>query len=479
MKKYLLISFFIICVSSSLVGFPDPNFSAEKVLVNDVSRLNPTSVRKIYKVKDEDEIRDKILEAKRLNLKVSMAGQKHSQGGHQFSEDGIVLDMLEFNKILSLDEKNKVITVQSGATWDQIQKYINAFGLALKVMQTSNIFTVGGSMSLNIHGRDPNYRTIRDCIKSFRLMLADGKVANVSRNENDELFNLVIGGMGLFGVILDVDIELMDNVVYEKHTRYLDYKNYPELFQKEIQNNKKIGLYGAALSIAPGKGFLKDISETTYILSSQTLKSTVLHNEDNIFRNKFLLNLSRNFSWGKKLRWSLQKTLVDGSNQNKPVSRNNAMREPIKFLEYHSKHYTDILQEYFIPMNQFASFIDAFRDIVLSENINLIHVGIRYVSQDKDSLLSYAQRDSFSIVIYVNQGLSEDGIEKAKQWTKKLVDLALQKGGSYYLAYQLFPSQEQLKMAYPRIDEFLNKKKLYDPELRFINKFYEKYASQN
>ena len=95
-----------------------------------------------------------------MGLKISMAGQKHSQGGHQFSEGGLVLNMLQFNKILNLDKENKIIKVQSGATWDQIQRYINQFGLALKVMQTSNIFTVGGSMSLNIHGRDPHYATI-------------------------------------------------------------------------------------------------------------------------------------------------------------------------------------------------------------------------------------------------------------------------------------------------------------------------------
>ena len=469
-QSIILVLIFTLSVSASA--------DQVKILINDVSRLNPTFVTEIYTVRDEGGLREKILEAKRLNLKVSMAGQRHSQGGHQFSEGGIVLDMLQFNKILSLDDKNKVIKVQSGATWDQIQKYINPFGLALKVMQTSNIFTVGGSMSLNIHGRDPNYRTIRDCIKSFRLMLADGKVINVSRTENEELFNLAIGGMGLFGVILDADIELTDNVVFEKRTQYMDYKEYSEFFQKEIKNNKKVGLHGAALSIAPGKNFLKELSETSYVGSSQILNSTALHDEDQIFRNKFLLNLSRKFAWGKKLRWFLQKMLVDDSDQNKPVSRNNAMREPIKFLEYYSKHDTDILQEYFVPTDQFVSFIDGLREIIFKEKVNLIHVGVRYVSEDKESMLSYARKDSFSIVMYVNQDSSENGIKKAKGWTSEIVDLAIQKGGSYYLAYQLFPSRQQLKTAYPEIDEFFEKKKLYDPELRFMNKFYQQYAGE-
>ena len=476
MKRIFFVGCIIFhCMFSSVVSAGPLNTGKNEVLINDVSRLNQTSVREIYKALDEDGIRNKLLEAARLNLKVSMAGQRHSQGGHQFSQDGIVLDMLSFNKILSLDQKNKVLTVQIGATWDQIQRYINPFNLSIKVMQTSNIFTVGGSMSLNIHGRDPNFSTIRDSIRSFRLMRADGKIVNVNRDENAELFNLVIGGMGLFGVILDVDIELSDNVTYEKKVQYMDYQQYPEFFEQNIRNNELVGLHGAALSIAPGKRFMKEMSETTYLKSDQVLNSAVLGEEENVFRNKFLLDLSRKYAWGKKLRWFLQKKLIDESNQNKPVSRNNAMREPIKFLEYYSKQDTDILQEYFIPKENFISFIDGLREIIVKEKINLIHAGVRYLPKDNESMLSYAQNDSFSVVLYINQKISDEEINRAKEWTRKIVDLALDNQGSYYLAYQVYPSKEQLVRAYPKFDEFVKKKNLYDSAGLFRNKFEEYY----
>ena len=41
----------------------------------------------------------------------------------------------------------------------------------------------------------------------MRVMLPDGTVRNVSRTEDARLFDLVVGGYGLFGVILDVDLE--------------------------------------------------------------------------------------------------------------------------------------------------------------------------------------------------------------------------------------------------------------------------------
>jgi FAD/FMN-containing dehydrogenase len=98
---------------------------------------------------------------------VSIAGKKHSQGGQTSITGGIVLDMTAFNHILHLDQNTKVITVESGVTWGQIQDYVNPYGLAVEVQQSSNIFTVGGSLGVNAHGRDPRFgpviETVRAC----------------------------------------------------------------------------------------------------------------------------------------------------------------------------------------------------------------------------------------------------------------------------------------------------------------------------
>ena len=164
------------------------------------------------------------------------------------------------------------------------------------------------------------------------------------------------------------------------------------------------------------------------------------------------------------------------SNGEQLISRNNAMRNPIKFLDYYSSTDTDILQEYFIPIDRFTEFVDGLREIVREDKINLLHVGIRYVPADNEGYLSYARKDSIALVFYINQELSDKGKGEAKSWTRRLVDLALKCDGTYYLVYQLYPTSEQLRKAYLNIDEFFRQKKIYDPQVRFINKFYETYA---
>lgn len=481
MKKRILISIAIlgllIYVAVFLFSIKTIQEKPDGLLINDVTHIYPTYVKEIVKENQTQLLVEAITDAKRNGLKVSIAGKQHSQGGHSYYDDAVFLDMKDYNKILNLDVENKIITVQSGATWKDVQDYINPYNLSIEVMQSSNIFTIGGSLSSNIHGRDPNYGPIIETVKSFRLLLENGLIINVSREENSDLFRGVIGGYGLFGVILDVDLELTENLVYGKETKLMDYSEYPSFFENNVRNNQNIGLHFARLSIVPDETFLKETYATNYrVTTSYSNGIFELQEEQNIARDKFFFGLSRKYDWGKTLRWYLQKKLEDNPEKIAIASRNNAMRPPITFLDYYSSRSTDILQEYFIPTESFVSFIDDLKSIIQDEDINLLSVTIRHIPENKEVFLSYSKQDSFAIVLYINQGLSEKEKEKAEKWTQKLVDLAIENNGTYYLTYQLYPTQEQIREVYPEIDDFFSEKKKYDSEEIFMNKFYAKYA---
>jgi len=62
-------------------------------VINDVSCLNPTSVSGIVEVQSEEDVRRALESARAHGVKVSIAGARHSQGGHAFANGSIVLDM--------------------------------------------------------------------------------------------------------------------------------------------------------------------------------------------------------------------------------------------------------------------------------------------------------------------------------------------------------------------------------------------------
>lgn len=470
----------LIAYASTFVVSYDRFFRAKDPLVaTDVARLLPTRVLRIDRVRKVEQLEAILREAKERNWKVSIAGSRHSQGGHTYYDGGVVLNMKDFDRVLALDRDRKTITVEAGATWDDVQRYINPYGLAVKVMQSSYIFTIGGTMSANAHGRDLDKTSFVETVLSFHLMLPDGSIVNVSRTENPELFRLVIGGYGMFGVILDATLQLTDDAVLERRAAVIDYREFPAHFAR-LKADPAVVLMLARPSFAGGT-FLREMTVTTWNRTDKTAEGIhVLGEEQHVLRDKLFFGLSRKFDWAKDLRWILQKKVESSPGRTKLISRNNAMRPPetpLELLDYYSDADTDIIQEYYVPIRNFVPFMDEFRRILADGRMNVISSTIRYVKANDETELAYAPKeDAFAIIQMSNAGLSAEGQRQAETVTQQLVDAAIRFGGSYYLTYQLYPTREQMWRAYPNARHVFERKRFYDGEERFMSKFYEKYG---
>lgn len=236
MGKYFIVAIYVAIFGLSFnffLGLTDNSPAGDQ------SGLMTVKMKTVKTGDSTEELKNIIFKANAENDSISIAGMQHSQGGQTLYPKGILLDMKAYNKILSFDKTRKTITVQSGAAWADIQEYINPYGLALKVSQSQNIFTVGGSLSVHAHGLDIRQHALIDTVDSFRLLTANGEILTVSRDENEELFPLVIGGYGLFGVILDVTLTLTNDELYEISTKTLQYDEYTSYFTTEVLPNSK------------------------------------------------------------------------------------------------------------------------------------------------------------------------------------------------------------------------------------------------
>jgi FAD/FMN-containing dehydrogenase len=211
---------------------PPITFRQRGGFTNDASHLNKTAVYGIVKVLEEDDIRNALQFARENSLKVTCAGQQHSMGGQTFTHGGLVFDLRDFNRI-KLDKEHKIVNVQTGARWWQLQQLLDKEGFSVKSMQSINIFSVGGTLSVNAHGIDPMPGPVAPTVRSTRVMLSNGEIVHASPTENPELFRHVLGGYGLFGVILDVNLDIVDNEMYSRNAVYMNYKDFPKYYRKK------------------------------------------------------------------------------------------------------------------------------------------------------------------------------------------------------------------------------------------------------
>jgi len=466
-------------------ALPTLEFTQKGGFINDASHMNRTAIYGVVRVKSEEDIRKALEFARTNHLKVTSAGQQHSMGGQAFSQDGLVLDLRDFNRI-RLDKESRTVSVQSGVRWWQLQQLLDPEGLSVKSMQSINIFSVGGTLSVNAHGMDPSPGPVAPTVRSLRVMLGSGEIIRASPTENVDLFRHVLGGYGLFGVILDADLDVVPNEVYNLTTHYIDYRDFPGYYQSNVANDST-GLFFGRLSVAP-RTFLRETMVHRYVRTDFHGPVPPMNQPTGAALPRFVINFSKTGGFGRWLRWTLEKNAEprfhDCITRNQAmsqkddclVSRNSEMYDDMAYLKNRLPD-ADILQEYFIPFDRMPDFIDGLRDVVRTNGANLLNVTIRTVHQDRVTALPYAKQDMFAFVLYFNVKFNNRDNEALRKTTVDLINVAEKFGGTYYLPYQLYYSREQLQRAYPEIGEFFEAKKRYDPTGLFTNKFFEKYGT--
>ena len=477
--KFLLKLILLSGIALSAVGlyFYDkhtaPQLETESFTVNDVTGLNSFKVAKIVQPLSEQDIVDAINASTGA---ISIGGARFSMGGQTAYPDSLHLDMRAFNQVVELDPENRLVTVQSGITWRQLQQYIDPYDLSVKVMQDFNNFSVGGSLSVNAHGRFVHEGAIINSVKSFRIVLANGKVYEASKDHNSALFNGAIGGYGGLGVITHVTLELAANIALERKVARLEFHQFIDHFREHILYDDDVVLHNAIL-YPPSYESLLDVSWRK--TEKPLTESARLHEKDSISIWK---NIAVDMMSGSNLLKRLRKNLIDPMiyRDDAVVWRNWETSYDLHDFGFISNDdQTLALRVYFVPIEEFEIFTLKMRDIFIRTDADILNISIRYIPQDTSSLLAWARKDVFSFTIIYHLDKTQKSMHKSRDWSTQLIQAAVDLGGSYYMPFQIHESTEQFAQAYPEAGYFFRLKEQADPGNRFINMLWLEHYAKN
>lgn len=393
-------------------------------------------------------------------------------GGQIAVEDGLHIDMRKLSGVVSFKPSEMVVRVEAGMTWRALLDMIDPLKLSIKVMQSYSNFTIGGSISVNCHGRYVGAGAVANTIRALSILLADGSLVEATPTVNAEIFGAAIGGYGAVGIIVEAELNLARNVRMKREVAELPLAKYVEKFSTSIAKDSAAIMHNA--DMLPPR-FDRVVSVTWRETDAPITE------RDGLIPRGERYRIDQNAIWllsevpgVANVRSAITHPLLKAATavrwRNQEASLDVASLEPRTRLIS-----TYVLQEYFLPVENAEKFATALAKLVRLRNVELLNVSIRHSPADTISLLPWAKSEVFSFVLYFKQRTHNKAKEAVGAWTRELIEIALSMNGRYYLPYQLHATKGQFERAYPEAATLSRLKAKIDPAGKFSNQLWEKY----
>ena len=451
----------------------------QRIVMNDASRLSSTPVFSHWIVKDDPEaailarLRNELKEAAARKRPLVVGAARHSMGGQSLPRNGTAVSF-EINRC-EPDRAAKTFRVHAGTRWYQVIESLDAIGWSPAVMQSNSDFGVASTFSVNAHGWPVPYGPFGSTVRSIRLMLADGSILTCSRSENAELFALAMGGYGLVGILLDLDVEMVPNTLMRPRFERMKAAELGMRFASAIQSDSSVRMAYGRLNVARADLF------TEALLVTYRAEPTPANGLPALTRRGALTGVSREIyraqigsEQAKKARWIAETVAVPKAGSG-IATRNALMDEPVSNLAGRDRRRTDILHEYFVAPERFEEFVRVCQVLIPPAKAEFLNVTLRYVARDDTSVLSFATTPRIAAVMSFSQEISPEGEADMLRLTEALIERVGAIGGSFYLPYRLHARPDQVERIYANSARFVERKRHYDPGLVFRNALWDAY----
>ncbi len=271
---------------------------------------------------------------------------------------------------------------------NQIGK-VRQVGIRQKQTGADNL-SIGGAVSANIHGRGLVLKPFIDDVESFHLINSDGELVHCSRRENAELFRLVIGGYGLFGIVATVRIRLSKRRKMRRVVQIEQIENLPALFRQRINDNFLYGDFQFAINPESEDFLRKGVFSCYQTISDET---SVSKNRELSAQNwKNLLLLAHTDKQTAFELYAAHYLKTDGQ-----IYYSDTHQLAVYFDDYHGEIDTklnaesagsEMITEVYVPLEKLAEFMERLREDFRRDKTDLIYATIRLIKRDDESFLA-------------------------------------------------------------------------------------------
>jgi FAD/FMN-containing dehydrogenase len=457
-----------------------------RVKVNDIhSQLNETSVADVAPVDSLEAIKRAVASSP---VPIAVCGGRHAMGGQQFCSGGLLLDTRPLKRVLDFDRETGVIEVEAGIQWPELLDYLRdtqqdgdapAWGIRQKQTGADRL-SIGGALAANVHGRGLAFPPIVGDVESFTLVGPDGELRTCSRDENADLFRLVIGGYGLFGVVYSVRLRLMPRSKVERVVEVRSIDGVIEAFDQRIADGFLFGDFQFSIDSDDPEFLRRGVFSCYRPVDDAT---PIPEGQRGLSRDDWgrLLHLAH---VDKALVWDAYTTHYLATSGQVYWSDAHQLAEYLD--DYHveldrltgaTDRATEMITEIYVPRDRLDDFTAEAAADFREHAVDVVYGTIRLVERDEETFLPWAREPWACTIFNLHTVHTPDGLEHAGNAFRRLIDMAIARGGSYFLTYHGWARPEQVEACYPEFRDFLAAKREHDPEERFQSEWYRHYAA--
>jgi FAD/FMN-containing dehydrogenase len=159
-------------------------------------------------------------------------GCGRSYGDSCLAVSGHVLAMQHMDRVLAADWETGVVIGQAGLTLAELIRVALPRGWFLPVTPGTKFVTLGGAVANDVHGKNHHVMgTFGRHVRRLTIFRSNEGITQCTLTQSPDLFSATVGGLGLTGVIVAVELQLRRVVSSEIEQRSIRFGGFDEFFE--------------------------------------------------------------------------------------------------------------------------------------------------------------------------------------------------------------------------------------------------------